>query len=291
MHRNLGYAYARRDDDYPKAIAAYERSVDCDNRDPRVYYELEQLYKTAGTAPEIRLALLCKNQETTDKRSDLVASQIHLFVQTGQYDTAIDMLSSRRFDTWEGGTEIHDTYVDAHTLRGKKALKEGRAREALRDFQAARKYPKNLGVDRPLQDPAAARTNLLIALAYEALGDSRNAQLELEAAGKVEVGTSEFRYYKGLALARLGAAEEAKALFGALRADGAARLQDGGPVDFFIKFGTRQAKSVQMAQAHYLMGLGELGSGDVQKATEFFEAALKEDPNHMWARVQLNDLK
>ena len=291
VHRNLGYAYSKREDDYPKAIAEYEQSVACDNRDPRVFYELEQLYSTAGIAPETRLALLCKNQETTDKRSDLAASQIHLYVQTGQYGTAIDMLSNRRFDTWEGGTEIHDTYVEAHTLRGKEALQAGQAQEAVRDLEAALEYPKNLGVDRPLQDPPAARTHLLIASAYEALGDAQNARAHLEEAAKIEVGGSEFRYHKGQALAKLGKTEEAKALFDALLTDGTAQLEKGGPVDFFMKFGQKQARGMQMAQAHHLAGLGALGAGDVAKAKEHFEAALKENPNHLWARVQLNDLK
>ena len=290
-HRNLGYAYFKRLDDYPKAIAAYEQAAACDGTDPRVFYELEQLYEVAGTAPETRLALLCKNQETTDKRSDLVARQIRLFVQAGQYDTAIDMLSKRRFDTWEGGTEIHDTYVEAYVLRGMAALKNGQAQDALRDFEAALDYPANLGIDRPLNDPPATRTHLLIAEACEALGDAAKARAHLEEAAKIDVGGSEFRYHKGQALAKLGNAPEAKALFGALAADGAAQLEQGGPVDFFMKFGEKQARGTQMAQAHYLAGLGALGSGDTANAKQHFEQALKENPNHLWARVQLNALK
>jgi tetratricopeptide (TPR) repeat protein len=289
-HRNLGYAYYKRQADYPKAIAEYEQSVACDNSDPRVFYELEQLYAESGAAPETRLALLCKNQATTDKRSDLLARQIRLFVETGQYDTALDMLANRRFDTWEGGTEIHDTYVEARVLRGMAALKAGQAREALGDFQAALDYPANLGVDRPPNDPPAARTHFLIAAAYETLGDAEKARAGLEESAKIDVGGSEFRYYKGQALARLGQAEAAKALFDALSADGAAQLEKGGPTDFFMKFGEKQAHGVQMAQAHYLAGLGALGNGDPAKAKEHFEAALKENPNHLWARIQRGDV-
>ncbi|MBI3119866.1 MAG: tetratricopeptide repeat protein, partial [Candidatus Hydrogenedentes bacterium] len=287
LNRNLGYAYSQREDDYTKAIAAYEQAVACDSSDPRVFYELEQLYATAGTAPDVRLALLCKNQQTTEKRSDLLASQIRLYVHTGQYDTALDMLAKRRFDTWEGGTEIHDTFVEAHTLRGLNAMQSGQAQDALKDFEAALDYPENLGIDRPLQDPPAARTHVLIASAYEALGDAQNANAHFEEAAKIEVGGAEFRYHKGQALAKLNKTEEAKALFDALLADGAAQLESGGPVDFFMKFGTKQARGLQMAQAHYLIGLGAAGNGDLAKARESFEAALQENPNHLWARQQL----
>lgn len=288
-HRNLGYACAKSANDYPKAIAQYEQSVTCDSTDPRVFYELEQLYELAGAVPETRLALLCRNQATTDKRSDLVARQIRLFVQAGQYGNAIERMANRRFDTWEGGTEIHDTYVEAYTLRGAEALRAGQTQDALRDFAAALEYPANLGVDRPQQDPPTARTHLLLAAGFDTLGDADKARAHLEEAARTEVGASEFRYHKGEALAKLGRADEAKALFDALEADGAAQLEKGGTVDFFLKFGEKQARGMQRAQAHYLAGLGALGNADAAKAREHFEQAIEENPNHLWARVQMTD--
>lgn len=285
-HRNLGYAYAKKTDGYAKAIGEYEQAAACDDKDPRVFYELEQLYETAGAEPAKRLAMLCKNQATTDKRNDLVARQIRLFVQTGDYDRAIDMLTTRRFDSWEGGTEIHDTYVEARLLRGYQALKAGQAEKALPDLEAALDYPANLGIDRPLNDPPAARTHGLIAVACEALNKPDQARGHWEEAAKVDPGASEFRYFKGQALAKLGKAEEAKALFDALIADGAAQIEKGGAVDFFQKFGEKQTRAMQAAQAYYLRGLGEQGNGDLPKAKEDFDAALKANPNHLWARIQ-----
>ena len=290
VHRNLGYAYAKRDDDYPKAIAAYERAIACDDSDPRVFYELEKLYEVNGTDPETRLAVLSRNQETTGKRSDLVARQVRLFVQTGQHDTAIDMLAGRRFDTWEGGTGIHDTWVEAHTLRGKQALAAGNAQAALADFQAALEYPANLGVDRPLHDPPAARTHLLVAAAHEALGNEPQAREALEQAAATDVGGSEYRYDKGVALAQLDKPGEAKKLFDALETSGRNQLEKGGEVDFFMKFGEKQAHSQKMARAHYLLGLGALGNGDAARAREHFTKALEENPNHLWARIRLEEL-
>ena len=290
-HRNLGYALSRDEAQYQKAIAEYEQSVACDSSDPRVFYELDQLYASAGPPAETRLALLCKNQQTTDKRSDLVARQIRLYVQTGRYDEAVAMLEERRFDTWEGGTEIHDTYVEAHTLRGLKLLKAGQAQEARRAFQAALDYPENLGVDRPAQDPPAARTHLLIAAAYDAINDPQKAAEHLDLAANTEAGGSEFRYHKGQALAKLGKTDEAKALFDALASDGAAQLESGGTTDFFMKFGERQARSTRLAQAHYLAGLGALGKGDKASAKGSFEKAIELNPNHLWAHTLLEELQ
>lgn len=57
-----------------------------------------------------------------------------------------------------------------------------------------------------------------------------------------------------------------------------------------MKFGEKQALGLQRAQAQYSLGLSALGTGDVVHAKERFESALKENPNHRWARVQLNEL-
>ncbi|MCJ7838690.1 MAG: hypothetical protein MUP61_05695, partial [Burkholderiales bacterium] len=262
-----------------------------DTAPSRVFYELDQLYASAGAPAETRLTLLCKNQQTTDKRSDLVARQIRLFVQTGRYDEAIAMLEGRRFDTWEGGTGIHDTYVEAHTLRGLTLLKAGQAQEALHSFQAALDYPENLGVDRPAQDPPAARAHLFIAAAYEALNEPQKAAEHLDLAASTEVGASEFRYHKGQALAKLGKAAEAKALFDALASDGAAQIESGGTVDFFMKFGERQARGTRLAQAHYLAALGALGNGDMASAKGSLEKAIELNPNHLWARTLIEELQ
>jgi len=126
--------------------------------------------------------------------------------------------------------------------------------------------------------------------AHDALGDAASARAALEAGAAIDVGGSEFRFHKGRALARLGRAEEAKTLFDDLASDGAAQLAKGGEVDFFMKFGERQAHGQRMARAHYLAGLGALGHGDDAAAREQFEKALEANPNHLWARVFLRRL-
>lgn len=176
-------------------------------------------------------------------------------------------------------------------MRGSKLLKVAQPEEALREFQAALEYPENLGVDRPAQDPPAARTHLFIAAAYEAINDPQNAAEHLDLAANTEAGGSEFRYHKGQALAKLGKTAEAKGLFDALANDGAAQLESGGTVDFFTKFGEKQARNTRLAQAHYLAALGALGNGDTDNARASFQKALELNPNHLWARTLLQELQ
>lgn len=284
LHRNLGYAYARNEE-IDKAIASYEASVQCDSGDARVFYELEQIYEKAGVDPQKRLSLLNTNPETVLKRDDLIARKIQLLVEVGHYDEAIAMLTSRTFDTWEGGGGIHNVYVNAHSLRGLAAMRRGDAQSALADFTAALDYPANLGVDRPVQVPQAARTEFLIALASEAAGNEENARVHYHNAAGVDAQATEFRYHKARAMQKLGSAGDATALFDALIADGAKLLAEGAKVDFFAAFGEKQSHDTAMAQAHYVMALGHLGKGDRDKASAAFEQALQLNPNHLWARA------
>ena len=41
VHRNLGWAYYRTEKNVPKAITYYEKAVGCNNKDPRLYVELD----------------------------------------------------------------------------------------------------------------------------------------------------------------------------------------------------------------------------------------------------------
>ncbi len=289
LQRNLGFAYSKKNE-IDKAIASYEASVQCNSDDPRVFYEAELIYEKAGVDPKVRLALLDKNPDTVFKRDDLIARRIELQVQAGRYDDAIDTLSNRTFDTWEGGGGIHDVYVNARILRGLAALHRNNVDAGLADLVAALDYPANLGVDRPGTDPKAARTEYLIGLACESKGDAGQAQTHFETAAGTDVQTTDYRYYKGQALRKLGKDADAQALFDALIADGTKELEEGGNVDFFAAFGEKVSHDKRMANAHYTIGLGLLGKEQTDEAGDHFAETLKLDPNHLWVRELMSGI-
>jgi Tfp pilus assembly protein PilF len=68
-------------------------------------------------------------------------------------------------------------------------------------------------------------------------------------------------------------------------------LSKGAAVEDFAKFGERRSKDAAQAQAHYVIGLGYLGSGNNDQARAEFEQAVKLDVNQMWAAYQLSALK
>jgi len=293
VHRNLALAYFRVEKDIPKAIASMERALACDPEDPRLYYELDILYEAGGISPQKRLEILRRNHDIVVQRDDALSREIVLLVQLGHYDRAIDLLSTHHFHKWEGVGNIHNVYVDAHLLKGRDCFKAGDYEGALEHYRAALEYPENLEVGKPYHGGRSCQVYYFIGTSYEVLGDWDKARAfyEKAATAKQRYKWSELRYYQGLALRKLGREEEANRLFDGLIAFGRVRLKARTALDFFAKFGRRQSREVQMARAHYLLGLGYLGKGKRAEAKEEFKEALRLNINHLWARVQLSELE
>lgn len=291
VHRNLGFAYARVENNLPKAIASMEKAVACDKKDPRLLYELDLLYEAAGMSPQKRLERLESNQETVLQRDDAVQQQIILYVLLGQYDEAIDMLRHRHFHVWEGGGGIHDVYVSAHLLRGQQHFKSKRYREARQDYEAALEYPANLEVGRPYRAPRDSEIYYLIATAFEALGEAAQARAFYEKSVAEQPDLSEMLYFQALAFRKLGQEAQAASIFAGLVEAGEKELAAAGDMDYFAKFGEKRSEAARTAHAHYLMGLGYLGQGKRAEAKAEFERAIERNVNHLGARTQLAMLK
>lgn len=287
VHRNLGLAYARNENDVIRAIASLEKAVSCDSKDARYYYELDLLSEAGGIAPEKRLALLEKNHETVIQRDDALSREIMLLVQMGRYERAAELLASHHFHVWEGGGRIHNVYVDAHLLKGCEHFAAGRYAEAIASFDAALDYPENLEVGRPYSGGRAAQIYYFIGKTYETVGDVEKAKEYYEDSVAREYGWSEISYYQGLVFRKLGQGEKADQMFEGLIAYAQERLKAVSEMDFFAKFGERQSAMNRQANAHYLIGLGYLGKGKKDEARAQFEKALDLNINHLWAKQQL----
>ena len=290
VHRNLGLAYARTRNNIPEAVASFEKAVSINKTDPRYYYELDQLYEMQGVSPRKRLALLEKNRQTVFKRDYLVSREIDLFVRTGQYNRAIDLLHNHHFHVREGGGRIHDTYVDAHMLRGQKYFSQRKYRQALQDFEAALEYPRNLEVGKPHRGGRFSQVYYFIATVHQASGDTAGARGFYEKAVTEKLRWSELSYYQGMAYRKLGRHEQAKRLFDGLIEFAGEQLKASAAADYFAKFGERRSRQARMADAHYLIGLGHLGKAEPETARQEFEKALELDAYHSGAGNQLSQM-
>ena len=132
-------------------------------------------------------------------------------------------------------------------------------------------------------------------LAYDKLGNAAKSK-ELFQQAMVTQGSgrrrrrdrSEMSYFEGMAALKLGRNAEATQLFDDLIAGGNQALAAGSDVDYFAKFGQRRSDRLRLANAHYLIGLGNLGKGETAKARDEFQTTLKLDVNHLGATTQLS---
>ena len=300
VHRNLAIAYSRQENALPKAIASLEKAVSLGPRHALHLFELDQLYEAAGVAPEKRLAVLEKHHATAAERDDALAREILLKVNAGKCDEALELMKGRRFNVWEGGVRfsVHDTWTDAHLLRGHKLLASN-PKQALADYRAALEFPENLQVARFRRGGRHAEVAYWIGVAQEAAGDGAGARESWkEAAAEIpRVGGDDILpttdrtvllYYQALALRKLGDRDKAAGLFERLVKSGENALTRQEKVDVFAKFGDQQSQRARLAQAHYIAGLGYAGLGETAKARDQFSRALSESPDHLGAKTALS---
>ncbi len=286
-HRNLGIAYSRLKNDLPRAVGCLETAVARDPLDARLFMELDQLYDLADIAPQKRLAVLTRNHPVVAKRDDALTREILLLVEVGDCDRAIELLEGHHFHVWEGGGEIHGLYVDAHLLRGQKAMSQGKYDRALEDFRAALEYPDNLEVGKPASGGRDPEVFYFIGEALKAGGEEAAAREAFKRSTEAPAGPSEAAYFQGLSWRRLGEEPRALECFDRLIDFARENIKESPAMDYFAKFGERESGRRRTAQFHYLLGLGRLGRGEEAAAQTEFQKALELRPHFGRAQRQM----
>jgi len=271
VHRNLGLAYWKVDNNLELAMKEYERALECDPNDYKLYYELDQLYASAWQNDKRRY--LIENVPPQLAKHDMIAERIACFyTDIGEFDKALQILKETVFFPWEFYTESRRLYVDANIGKGVKLINEGKYQEAIQSFQEVMKYPRNLGMGESV-NKRNAEAFYFIGLTHEAMGDFQQAiSYWSRAASEKHADWTDLRYYEALALQKLGKSREAETILNGLITFAQEEL-DGG----------RAA-----ASNHYLLGLGYKGKGDLESAKREFKKALEIDPTCRRARWQLS---
>ena len=138
------------------------------------------------------------------------------------------------------------------------------------------------------------------------MGDKKAAIEYYEAAsvGSDEVAGMMYYYdqpadmilYQGLAKYRLGKKAEGNARFYKLIDFGEQHVRDEVRIDYFavsypeLMIYNEDFTRKNMAHCHYVIGLGNLGLGNMEKARESFERTLALDKSHNNCRLLLNGM-
>jgi tetratricopeptide (TPR) repeat protein len=302
--RNLGIGGFNVHNDPILAADCYERALAAAPGDARLLYERDQLWRRLARLPADRLAELRGRRDLVDQRDDLTVEFCALLNQNGAYGEALEILSRRRFQPWEGGEGMAlGQYVRTRLALGRQALAANRVAEAGRHFEAALVVPESLGEARHLlasqsnvhywlgcacaaaKDDASARRYWT--LASEFRGDFQGMRVR---------AYSEMTYYSARALERLGRNEEAAAMAKGLSEHAEVLLTTPARIDYFatslptmLLFEQDLQKNQELG-ARVMLAQARLVLGDSRRARDLLELVLHEDPNHAAAADLLDEI-
>jgi tetratricopeptide (TPR) repeat protein len=304
--RNLGFAYYNHLRKPESALAFYEQAFNLDPGNGRILFELDQMYKKLNHPPQGRLMRLEAYSSLVDNRDDLTLEKVKLLNLLGKYDDAYTTMTSHRFHPWEGGEgKVPTQYILCLVQKAKQRLGQRNYPDAIELLNLAMNYPPNLGEGK-LPNQRDNHINYYLGLAHKALGDTQQANqyFYLATLGEISYAppryynepSPEMAYYQCLANLELGSADWARTILNQMIDFGQEHIDDNVEVDFFAVslpdfLGFNEDLNLKnRIHCNYLLGLGMLGSGEIDKAIEYFERVLIDDVSHIGATIHRQDI-
>jgi tetratricopeptide (TPR) repeat protein len=290
-HRNLGWGYYHHQGDGLKAIASYEKAMSLKKDEPVYYEELDALYEMSNAPVVKRLKLFEGSNEVVSKRDDAFARQITVLTLAGKPEKSVEYLTGRKFSYREGSSRVRDILIDAHLMLGKKYMTEKSFKKALEEFLLAQVPEEEAGGSR--SGNRNLQVDYFIGSAYEALGNKSDARKYYSLSVAQESRSSSYiRYYQGLSYSGIGKKKEADDAFNAIIEEGERqiKLSTAGEVDFFAKFGEKEAENARLSNAYLLKGLGNKGLGNKEAAKENLKKAVDLSASNLYAATELQAL-
>ena len=292
--RNLGIGYFNIAKQPEKARHAYRRALRANPNDARLLYEQDQLWKRLGVSPIRRLAALEKHFALVRSRDDLSVELCSLYNQTHQPRKALQILTSRRFQPWEGGEgQALGQHVRAHLSLGRQAMERRDFPRARDHFEAALSSPQNLGEAKHLL-ANQSDIHYWLGAACDALGDRVTARRYWQKAATFrgdfqEMSVrlySEMTYYSALSWKELGQKSKATRLLRDLLKYAAKLQTHPAELDYFatslptMLLFEDDLRARQETTALFLQAQAYLGLGQPARAKSLLTQVLRRDPNH-----------
>ncbi|MES2394084.1 MAG: DUF5107 domain-containing protein [Acidobacteriota bacterium] len=239
--RNLGFGYFNVLHQPHRASEVFQKAFELSPEDPRVLYEYDQLRKRTCTPAAQRLAMLLQHKSLVLLRDDLSVELASLLTSSGEPGAALRLLTSRKFQPWEGGEGlVLEQYVRANIALAQDALQQGDNSSALIHLTAANSPPLNLSeVKHPLMNTNSI--DFWLGAAYTGLHQHDAAQEAWERAALSQAdfqqmqlkSISESTFWSGMALDRLGRHHEAQQIFHAISRYADNLKQQAPTIDYF----------------------------------------------------------
>jgi tetratricopeptide (TPR) repeat protein len=302
--RNLGIGYFNILGNSAKARRAYDRALTANPNDARLLYERDQLWKRIGIPAPKRLRELERRRNLVDLRDDLTIELASLYNQTGNHQAALELLTHRDFQPWEGGEGAAlGQFVRTHLSLGRIALDHRNPNSAIDHFQQALTVPHNLGEAKHL----LANQNDIhywLGVALEAAGRADEARCHWSTAAHFKGDFqnmsvrifSEMTYYSALSLRKLGRQKAADTLLRRILAYAKELAGAEGKIDYFatslptMLLFDDDLKHRQQTTSLLIQAQARAGLGEKNKARTLLKQVLKRDPNHALAADLLTEL-
>jgi len=289
--RNLAFGAFYNEKNIEKAVDLIKKAIAEDKNHPRWYAELESYYDISKS--DFRECLAIMEQNIDILKMDVTAPQVlvKLYNLNGEYDKAIALLESHHFRTWEGGREIHNYFVDSHTLKALELISQNKYDTAIKELNIAMLYPENLEVGKTLDDGRNAMLYYIIGKAYDKMNQKKNAKDAFTKSinSKNSSRWPDLAYYQAMSNIELGNQEKGKKMLEELIERGDNMLKRGMATSGIgVEEASSQNKSY--SNANYLKALGCKGLGDSEKAKNLFQESLKTYKNNLWPKYYLNPL-
>jgi tetratricopeptide (TPR) repeat protein len=303
--RNLGIGYFNIRKNPAKARAAYDRAFRANPADARLLFERDQLWKRLGDTPRKRLAVLEACPEQVALRDDLSVEFCALLNQSGRHVEAMQLLSRRNFQPWEGGEGGPlGQHVRVQLALGREALARQDYVRAANHFENALTAPHNLCEAKHLL-ANQSDIHYWLGCALDLLGEKRAAQQHWRAAANFKGdfqemsvrAFSEMTYYSALSWERLGHKEKAGNLLSDLLAYARQLEKSEAKVDYFatslptMLLFNDDLQFRQKTTALFLQAQAQLGLGKIELARGLLSMVLKRDPSHGMATDFLSTLQ
>ena len=304
--RNLAIAYYNKKHLPEKALEMLEKAFALDEKDARIFLELDQLYKKLNYSFDDRLYNYRNHIELIEDRDDLYTEYVTVLNQAGKFEEAHKAITGHVFRTWEGAEgKITGQFKIALGELAKAAIREKKYSEGKKLLTEALSYPENLGEGR-LDGTKDNDLYYLMGVCEDGMQNREAAEenFRLATLGAQDPAGVMYYYdqpadmimYQGLAFMKLGNIKEANSRFYRLIDYGEKHVRDIFKMDYFAvsmpDFLIFDDDMTEKNKAHcfYLIGLGKLGLGDRAKALEAFNETLAVDPNHQKAGIYKSDL-
>ncbi len=280
-YRNLAIAYFDKLGDKRAARICMERAFDLD-KDPRIFYELQQLLKNSDTDDDYRMNLYQTYQDIMEKRDDMYLDYIILLTKKNEFEKAIKLMNSRTFHIYEGGEgKITKHHGWMYTLKAIEHLKDKDIKKALASLDFGTIIPKTYGEAKSW---FAQEAHLYYYKAKIEKDEKKKEEL-LKEASKNPSAISEISIFRALALQELSQFDEAQKVLQEMIEKGEDLIANCDRRSYFGVGATTPMpfeydhEKINKTEGHILKSFALLALGERQRSKEEIDKATKLSPN------------